>query len=399
MSRKRRLEPEAPRRRSPRLGAQLTLEDSYALDSLSCEEEDDDGMSLNLVCTVPPAKRKQQPVLTEQHPTIAPRVHSARLPGPRKINQSGCNQRMPWQNVQSFNEELAALQRYVKLSVREQHAREAMFAQLRDACSLLWPEAEIELYGSAATGNTLIAAPVTQPSALCSSEHVCHAGLDTFCSDIDICIRHASGKPRNNVRKLATTLKEVGWAGRVEARTNAKVPIVYVVHRDTGVEADVSFDNSKVNHGTQLQRAAAAKFAPLRPITVLLKLMLKYANLYKPWSGGMSNFKLVCLVVDMLQRQRTNDPATALKWFLQRYSSLQAFSKQLQCKVGKVSVMVETGPTSIRRLAECVGVFGEARDAAMQSDGQQLVPQLIPIDLLIRDRDRAHNLMRVVRSQ
>jgi hypothetical protein len=100
------------------------------------------------------------------------------------------------------------------------------------------------------------------------------------------------------LRPIEREMRARGWECQL---IRARVPIVKLVDRDSGFHFDISVEQRDgVASGALIARALAAN-ALLAPIIKLLKLVLHYHDLHRPYTGGVGSYLLVLLVLHYFQ--------------------------------------------------------------------------------------------------
>ena len=97
------------------------------------------------------------------------------------------------------------------------------------------------------------------------------------------------------MQQLGTALREQEWARDVTVVATARVPIVTVVDRESGVSADVSLCGDGI-HTTQFLRGCVRDCASFVPVVLALKTLLAQHALNKAFTGGVSSYRLCVMV-------------------------------------------------------------------------------------------------------
>mgnify|MGYP005991278451 CR=1 FL=1 len=142
---------------------------------------------------------------------------------------------------------------YIAPSVQEMKLREIVLHEITEIIHSIWPNSTVSVFGSQMT-------KILTPT-----------------SDLDIVIM---GVPENRHDQseiyytLAEKIKESGTVSYVEAITNAKVPIVKLDHRKTGISIDICINNDSGLRTGKLIRMFVREYPPLRPLVLILKIFL-----------------------------------------------------------------------------------------------------------------------------
>lgn len=165
--------------------------------------------------------------------------------------------------------------------------RKTAFEDVKACIAELFPTATVKLFGSHMTG-------IITPSS----------DIDVAMLDVPI----ADNDELGPLFALADLIRERSLASYCEVISNAKVPIVKLDHASTGISVDICCNNSSGLETGKLMRSFARKFAPMRPLTMVLKVFLAQRRLNDTYSGGVGSFLLCGMIVSFLQmrcRQET----------------------------------------------------------------------------------------------
>eukprot|EP00741_Cyanophora_paradoxa_P010673 tig00020538_g10315.t1 len=152
-------------------------------------------------------------------------------------------------------------------------------------------------------------------------------------SDVDICIEVAqmgSRNPRQPYYHLASTLQRMNIEV-LETIAHARVPIVKIRSKQTGMCADVCVNNVLGTHNTALLRQYTKLDPRVRPLGLAVKRWAKAKDLNNPSLQSLSSYGYMLLVISYLQRrsppvlpniQLANQQAhaaEALQWMINQY--------------------------------------------------------------------------------
>ncbi|KAJ1431607.1 hypothetical protein B484DRAFT_309518, partial [Ochromonadaceae sp. CCMP2298] len=143
---------------------------------------------------------------------------------------------------------------YIAPSVEEMRTREKVLQEVTEVVNSLWRSATISVFGSQMT-------KILTPT-----------------SDLDLVAEGVPDKYRGDPSQpyvlLAEALAKSGMVSYVEAIVNAKVPIVKLDHRLSGISVDICINNDSGLRTGKLIRRFVRQFPPLRPMVLVLKLFL-----------------------------------------------------------------------------------------------------------------------------
>lgn len=186
-----------------------------------------------------------------------------------------------------LHEELLDFTAFIRPTERELRARRRWVAQLDGAARSLWPACAVEVFGSSSTGLCL-------PSA-----------------DVDVALCNVADRQTTAMKRLAERLLERKVVSEVKLVQSARVPVLKLVERQTGLRADVIVNRRDGVEASKFLREQIELFPALVPVTLLLKCFLAQRRLGETLGGGMGSFLLVCLVLSFLQRHPSATSAHA----------------------------------------------------------------------------------------
>ncbi|XP_071957977.1 uncharacterized protein [Antedon mediterranea] len=148
----------------------------------------------------------------------------------------------------------------------------------------IWPEAQLEIYGSFKTNLFL-------PT-----------------SDIDLMVFGELGE--NPCSRLGTELEKgnVGEQNSIKVLDKASVPIVKMTDRLTKVKVDINFNRRSGIDGAFWIQESLKDFPSLRYLVIVLKQFLLQRDLNEAWTGGISSYSLILMVVSFLQQHTEPKP-------------------------------------------------------------------------------------------
>ena len=89
--------------------------------------------------------------------------------------------------------------------------------------------------------------------------------------------------------------------GTMSPVVKARVPIVKLTDKKTGIKVDVSFENDSGLVGNKTVLKWKEEYPAMPVIVALIKQLLAMRNLNEVFTGGLGGFSIICLVVSMLQ--------------------------------------------------------------------------------------------------
>ncbi|KAK6134605.1 hypothetical protein DH2020_031664 [Rehmannia glutinosa] len=163
----------------------------------------------------------------------------------------------------------------------ERESRNAAIDSVFDVVKYIWPNAEVEVFGSFKTGLYL-------PS-----------------SDIDVVILGSNvSRPQMGLQALSRALSQRGIAKKIQVIAKARVPIIKFVEKKSGVAFDISFDVHNGPKAAEFIKDAVSKWPPLRPLCLILKVFLQQRELNEVYTGGIGSYALLSMLIAMLRAQQ-----------------------------------------------------------------------------------------------
>ncbi|EGT39653.1 hypothetical protein CAEBREN_22894 [Caenorhabditis brenneri] len=198
----------------------------------------------------------------------------------------------PWRRkrygltVQGLHEEIVDMYHWIKPNEIESRLRYKVYEKVRLSLLERWKHKPIKvsMFGSLRT--TLF--------------------LPT--SDIDVLVECDEwiGTPGDWLTETARGLEIDNIAESVSVYGGAFVPIVKMVDRDTRLSIDISFNTVQGVRAASYIDKVKEEFPLIEPLVLLLKQFLHYRNLNQTFTGGLSSYGLVLLLVNFFQLYALN---------------------------------------------------------------------------------------------
>lgn len=196
---------------------------------------------------------------------------------------------MPWMGERAgyshpnlyvcLHEEIMDFVRFMSPTEDEVRRRDELIAEMRQVVGDLWAGATLETFGS----------------------H--HTQMFLPKSDIDMVI-FGVADGTGPLFELAQRLEELDMVSYLEVIDKARIPIVKLVHKDSGIHIDMSFNIAGGLATADLVKHYMRLFPAFRPLTLLLKYFLAQRGLNETFAGGIGSFLLQMMVVSFLQHHR-----------------------------------------------------------------------------------------------
>eukprot|EP00271_Cylindrocystis_brebissonii_P002437 TRINITY_DN1305_c0_g3_i1.p1 TRINITY_DN1305_c0_g3~~TRINITY_DN1305_c0_g3_i1.p1 ORF type:complete len:1027 (-),score=228.28 TRINITY_DN1305_c0_g3_i1:493-3573(-) len=222
-------------------------------------------------------------------------------------------QRCP--GVSNLHSEIVAFAQELRPTLSEMQQRKMYIDAITNVVQHIWRNAVVHVFGSCATG-------------------LCLPG-----SDIDLTIEAflEKGLQQPSVQTWQKNLKNALWKSglvmSVQPIPKAKVPILKLVMKGSGLSVDIAFQSlngpKAVPHVLQQLREQAA----LEPLCLLLKVYLGQRNLNEAYKGGIGSYCLLNLIGAHLKglplADRSYDLGKILWGFFVRYGCLHDYKTEV----------------------------------------------------------------------
>ena len=103
----------------------------------------------------------------------------------------------------------------------------------------------------------------------------CATGLNLPNSDIDLLVYLPDTKEGNMINKLTQALLKAGICKSIDPLKHAKVPIIKLQDKESGMNVDISFNRTNGNYCVKLVKHLLKKYPELKPLLLVLKCFLK----------------------------------------------------------------------------------------------------------------------------
>ncbi|CAI5706466.1 unnamed protein product [Peronospora farinosa] len=238
-----------------------------------------EGGNLAYTCAQQQPQRKEQEVYL--HPTRAAQVmHPMSSSYARYLSEEQFYSHLSRQ-VEAFVDHIDT-----KLALMKMHQQQAIDS-LQELVRALWPDALIDVYGSNYT----------------------HLALPA--SDIDCVLVSKSltgDRPLTILKALSVEVERQSWSKQLKLLGNAKIPVLKMTNSLDSTQPDVLLDltcGHSVGHtgldARDLIYSLQAEMPALRPLVLVLKSHLVSNQLNCAFTGGISSYVLVILVIRFLQ--------------------------------------------------------------------------------------------------
>mmetsp|Transcript_114862 Transcript_114862/g.228603 ORF Transcript_114862/g.228603 Transcript_114862/m.228603 type:complete len:874 (+) Transcript_114862:36-2657(+) len=187
-----------------------------------------------------------------------------------------------------LHEELLDFAAFMHPTTAEEAVARNWVYSIEAVARMLWPQCEVYIFGSRATG-------------LCLP-----------CAEVDVAVARVEGlRPTTALKMLAERMLQKGELSRLKLIQSASVPVLKVQQKSTGVWADIVINRVDGLEVSAFVREQMQLFPALAPLVLFLKLFLLQRKLNDASAGGIGSYILVCLVTSFLQRHPSARSARA----------------------------------------------------------------------------------------
>ncbi|VDM10664.1 unnamed protein product [Wuchereria bancrofti] len=186
-------------------------------------------------------------------------------------------------SLRGLHEELLDLYAWLKPSPLERALRLRVFERVRGVLQRIWPTAKIDVFGSLYTSLFL-------PT-----------------SDIDVVVESDLVSEEPPLWKTAIALKESGITESINVLDKAFVPIVKMVDKDTKIYLDISFNTVQGVRSAKFIEDMKMRYPVLEPLVLVLKQFLMQRQLNQVFTGGLSSYGLILMLISFLQLHPSYD--------------------------------------------------------------------------------------------
>jgi len=170
-------------------------------------------------------------------------------------------------------------------SAEEHRMRAGVVDRIESCIKFIWPAAQVHIFGSFKTGLYL-------PT-----------------SDIDlVVVGRWEALPLRTLER-ALLERKIADPATLKVLDKASVPIIKLTDRDTKIKVDISFNMANGLKSVELVKMYKKQFPSLQKLICVLKQFLLQRDLNEVFTGGLSSYCLILMVVSFLQLHPRNDSA------------------------------------------------------------------------------------------
>ncbi|XP_050991962.1 terminal nucleotidyltransferase 4A [Labeo rohita] len=193
------------------------------------------------------------------------------------------NSGTPWKTrkynpgVDGLHEEIMDFYNFMSPRPEETTMRQEVVDRIESVIKELWPTADVQIFGSFSTGLFL-------PT-----------------SDIDLVVFGKWEKPPLQQLEQALRKHNVAEPYTIKVLDKATVPIIKLTDQDTEVKVDISFNVETGIKAASFIKEYVKKYTVLPYLILVLKQFLLQRDLNEVFTGGISSYSLILMVISFLQ--------------------------------------------------------------------------------------------------
>uniref|UniRef100_A0A8C1ILV4 Terminal nucleotidyltransferase 4A n=3 Tax=Cyprinus carpio TaxID=7962 RepID=A0A8C1ILV4_CYPCA len=193
------------------------------------------------------------------------------------------NSGTPWKTrkynpgVDGLHEEIMDFYNFMSPRPEETTMRQEVVDRIESVIKELWPTAEVQIFGSFSTGLFL-------PT-----------------SDIDLVVFGKWEKPPLQQLEQALRKHNVAEPFSIKVLDKATVPIIKLTDQETEVKVDISFNVETGIKAASFIKEYVKKYTVLPYLILVLKQFLLQRDLNEVFTGGISSYSLILMVISFLQ--------------------------------------------------------------------------------------------------
>ena len=195
----------------------------------------------------------------------------------------------PWmkrrypENAYGLHIEMMDFYQFMSPLPEEEAMRKEVVLRMTNLITSIWPAAQVEVFGSFKTKSYLP------------------------CSDIDLVVFGKWDKLPLFTLEKALTSRGIADPATVKVLDKATVPIIKLTDKESRVRVDISFNTDTALKGAYLIKKYMEEYKVLPYLFRVLKQFLAQRDLNEVFSGGISSYCLMLLIVSFLQRHPRTD--------------------------------------------------------------------------------------------
>jgi len=125
-------------------------------------------------------------------------------------------------------------------------------------------------------------------------------GLSLKGSDLDLCFQQKDADSKKVIKRITGIMRGQGME-KVQAIAGAKIPIVKFVDPRSGINVDISINNSLALYNTKLLKAYSEIDSSVRNLTLCIKHWALHRNIGDSYSGTLSSYAWTNMAIAHLQ--------------------------------------------------------------------------------------------------
>ncbi|KAF2145059.1 uncharacterized protein K452DRAFT_306001 [Aplosporella prunicola CBS 121167] len=197
------------------------------------------------------------------------------------IDHSGTENMGYW-----LHKEIADFYDFVRPHAFEDAMRDDLVRRISDALTQKFYNGRLHCFGSFAAGLYL---PTADMDLVFISDDFRRSGRSSFAN-------------KGMLYKVSSILEKTGISqpGATEVVSGARVPIIKLVDRITGLKVDISFENTSGIVANETFQQWKVQYPAMPILATLIKQFLAMRGLNEVFTGGLGGFSVICMAVSLI---------------------------------------------------------------------------------------------------
>ena len=176
--------------------------------------------------------------------------------------------------------------------------RAKVVARLRALIADLWPGAELIVFGSTATGLCL---PGSDIDCVVMGYPGCTLRGPDYAAEASAAAKAPAKADPALLRELGSELRRRDCISYLEVITSARIPIVKMKDKASGISVDICFGQASGLRTAKLTKRLIKRWAPLKPLLLTIKHFVYQRGMAETYRGGVGSYLVLLMVLAYLQ--------------------------------------------------------------------------------------------------
>lgn len=201
-----------------------------------------------------------------------------------------------------LHQEIDHFYEYMSPTLTEHRIRGDVILRIEKIIQSLWPEAQVQVFGSYRTGLYL---PTSDIDLVVIGNWLLFTISVHFTKKLYITGKW-SNLPLRTLEKEFLT-KDIADQNSIKVLDKASVPIVKLTDKKTEVKVDISFNMCNGVKSAELISQYVQKYPALKKLVYVLKQFLLQRDLNEVFTGGISSYSLILMCISFIQLHPRTD--------------------------------------------------------------------------------------------